>query len=129
MLMLLYRVPSVFAGYGDALLFDSNKQPKPAYYAVASALAAATVTGVSVTLAYFGVVTRRANRSVVSPSRITSHPKQSTSAIRCSVRWLGGEEFIQFLCSFIALKAFGLRHSSTTEVCLQLYNFGAISDL
>ncbi|KAF8313690.1 endo-1,4-B-xylanase A [Clavulina sp. PMI_390] len=38
-------IPSVFSGYGDALLFDSNKQPKPAYYSVASALAAATVSG------------------------------------------------------------------------------------
>ncbi|KAF8713853.1 putative xylanase, Glycoside hydrolase family 10, partial [Rhizoctonia solani] len=36
-------VPSTFPGTGDALLFDSNKKPKPAYYAVADALAAATV--------------------------------------------------------------------------------------
>lgn len=43
----VHRIPSVFAGYGDALLFDSNKQPKPAYYSVAAALANATVTGVS----------------------------------------------------------------------------------
>ncbi|CAE7167973.1 unnamed protein product [Rhizoctonia solani] len=38
-------IPSVFPGQGDALLFDSNKQPKPAYYSVADALAAATVQG------------------------------------------------------------------------------------
>lgn len=38
-------IPSVFTGQGDALLFDSNKQPKPAYFSVASALASATVTG------------------------------------------------------------------------------------
>ncbi|KAG8885678.1 hypothetical protein FRB97_000121 [Tulasnella sp. 331] len=38
-------VPSTFAGEGDALLFDSNKQPKPAYYSVANVLAAATVSG------------------------------------------------------------------------------------
>lgn len=44
---LLPRIPGVFAGQGAALLFDSNKQPKPAYYAVADALAAATVQGVS----------------------------------------------------------------------------------
>ncbi|CAE6455139.1 unnamed protein product [Rhizoctonia solani] len=38
-------IPSVFPGQGDALLFDSNKKPKPAYYSVADALAAATVQG------------------------------------------------------------------------------------
>ncbi|CAE6334602.1 glycoside hydrolase family 10 [Rhizoctonia solani AG-1 IB] len=38
-------VPSTFPGTGDALLFDKNKNPKPAYYAVADALAAATVRG------------------------------------------------------------------------------------
>ncbi|KAG8912439.1 hypothetical protein FRC02_005994 [Tulasnella sp. 418] len=38
-------IPSVFSGQGAALLFDSNKVPKPAYYAVADALAAATVSG------------------------------------------------------------------------------------
>ncbi|KAG8748911.1 hypothetical protein FRC12_013719 [Ceratobasidium sp. 428] len=38
-------IPSVFAGQGAALLFDENKKPKPAYYAVADALAAATVQG------------------------------------------------------------------------------------
>ncbi|KAG9034570.1 hypothetical protein FRB95_013023 [Tulasnella sp. JGI-2019a] len=37
-------VPSTFSGQGDALLFDSNKQPKPAYYSVANALAAATTS-------------------------------------------------------------------------------------
>lgn len=42
-----FRIPSVFAGQGAALLFDANKQPKAAYYAVADALAAATVQGVS----------------------------------------------------------------------------------
>lgn len=46
------RIPSVFSGYGDALLFDSNKQPKPAYYAVASALAAATTSGVRAILPF-----------------------------------------------------------------------------
>jgi len=38
-------VPSAFPGYGEALLFDSNKNPKPAYFAVAEALGKATVTG------------------------------------------------------------------------------------
>ncbi|KDQ12653.1 glycoside hydrolase family 10 protein [Botryobasidium botryosum FD-172 SS1] len=38
-------VPSTFPGEGAALLFDANKSPKPAYYAVANALAAATVKG------------------------------------------------------------------------------------
>ncbi|KAG8686614.1 hypothetical protein FRC09_014025 [Ceratobasidium sp. 395] len=38
-------IPSVFPGQGAALLFDENKKPKPAYYAVADALAAATVQG------------------------------------------------------------------------------------
>ncbi|KAG8924961.1 hypothetical protein FRC02_010075 [Tulasnella sp. 418] len=38
-------IPSVFSGQGAALLFDDNKVPKPAYYAVADALAAATVSG------------------------------------------------------------------------------------
>ncbi|CAE6419819.1 unnamed protein product [Rhizoctonia solani] len=38
-------VPSTFSGQGEALLFDSKKQPKPAYYSVANALAAATVQG------------------------------------------------------------------------------------
>ncbi|KAG9044903.1 hypothetical protein FS837_007329 [Tulasnella sp. UAMH 9824] len=38
-------VPSTFSGQGAALLFDANKQPKPAYKAVADVLAAATVTG------------------------------------------------------------------------------------
>ncbi|KAG8859344.1 hypothetical protein FRB96_004559 [Tulasnella sp. 330] len=38
-------IPGVFAGQGDALLFDSNKQPKPAYYSTANVLAAATVSG------------------------------------------------------------------------------------
>ncbi|CAE6468061.1 unnamed protein product [Rhizoctonia solani] len=38
-------VPSDFPGQGNALLFDSNKQPKPAYYSVADALAAAAVQG------------------------------------------------------------------------------------
>nr|QNS31435.1 XYN9 [Ceratobasidium cereale] len=38
-------VPGTFPGTGAALLFDSNKEPKPAYYAVADALAAATVKG------------------------------------------------------------------------------------
>ncbi|CUA69520.1 endo-1,4-beta-xylanase [Rhizoctonia solani] len=38
-------IPSVFPGYSNALLFDSNKNPKPAYYSVADALAAATVRG------------------------------------------------------------------------------------
>ncbi|KAG9097094.1 Endo-1,4-beta-xylanase A, partial [Ceratobasidium sp. 392] len=38
-------IPSVFPGQGAALLFDENKKPKPAYYAVADALAAATVKG------------------------------------------------------------------------------------
>ncbi|CCO30091.1 hypothetical protein RSOLAG1IB_07504 [Rhizoctonia solani AG-1 IB] len=38
-------IPSVFPGQGEALLFDSKKQPKPAYYSVADALAAATVKG------------------------------------------------------------------------------------
>ncbi|KAG8763321.1 hypothetical protein FRC11_004753, partial [Ceratobasidium sp. 423] len=38
-------IPSVFPGQGDALLFDKNKKPKPAYYAVADALAGATVRG------------------------------------------------------------------------------------
>ncbi|KAF8713856.1 putative xylanase, Glycoside hydrolase family 10, partial [Rhizoctonia solani] len=38
-------VPSTFPGQGEALLFDKNKQPKPAYYSVADALAAATVKG------------------------------------------------------------------------------------
>ncbi|KAG9039218.1 hypothetical protein FRB95_011803 [Tulasnella sp. JGI-2019a] len=38
-------IPSVFPTQGDALLFDSNKQPKPAYYSVANVLAAATVKG------------------------------------------------------------------------------------
>ncbi|KAG8875539.1 hypothetical protein FRB98_007744 [Tulasnella sp. 332] len=37
-------VPSTFSGQGDALLFDSNKQPKPAYFSVADALAAATTS-------------------------------------------------------------------------------------
>ncbi|CUA71762.1 Endo-1,4-beta-xylanase C [Rhizoctonia solani] len=36
---------SVSPGYGNALLFDSNKKPKLAYYSVADALAAATVRG------------------------------------------------------------------------------------
>ncbi|CAE6455137.1 unnamed protein product [Rhizoctonia solani] len=38
-------IPSVFPGQGDALLFDKNKQPKPVYFAVADALAAAPVRG------------------------------------------------------------------------------------
>nr|QNS31430.1 XYN4 [Ceratobasidium cereale] len=38
-------IPSVFPGEGAALLFDANKKPKPAYYSVADALAAATVKG------------------------------------------------------------------------------------
>ncbi|CAE6414484.1 unnamed protein product [Rhizoctonia solani] len=38
-------IPSVSPGYGNALLFDSNKKPKLAYYSVADALAAATVRG------------------------------------------------------------------------------------
>ncbi|QRV80369.1 endo-beta-1,4-xylanase [Ceratobasidium sp. AG-Ba] len=38
-------IPGVFPGTGAALLFDENKKPKPAYYAVADALAAATVNG------------------------------------------------------------------------------------
>jgi len=38
-------IPSVFPEEGAALLFDEHKQPKPAYYAVADALAAATVKG------------------------------------------------------------------------------------
>ncbi|KAG8736697.1 hypothetical protein FRC10_009042 [Ceratobasidium sp. 414] len=38
-------IPGVFPGQGAALLFDANKKPKPAYYAVADALAAATVKG------------------------------------------------------------------------------------
>lgn len=38
-------VPSTFSGQGAALLFDSEKQPKPAYYSVANALAAATTQG------------------------------------------------------------------------------------
>ncbi|KAG9007353.1 hypothetical protein FRB90_009433 [Tulasnella sp. 427] len=38
-------VPSTFSGQGAALLFDANKQPKPAYKAVADVLAAATVSG------------------------------------------------------------------------------------
>ncbi|CAE6462743.1 unnamed protein product [Rhizoctonia solani] len=38
-------IPSVFPGQGNALLFDSNKKPKPAYYSVADALGAATVRG------------------------------------------------------------------------------------
>ncbi|KIO31595.1 glycoside hydrolase family 10 protein, partial [Tulasnella calospora MUT 4182] len=38
-------VPSVFSGQGAALLFDANKQPKPAYKAVADVLAAATING------------------------------------------------------------------------------------
>ncbi|QRV80368.1 endo-beta-1,4-xylanase [Ceratobasidium sp. AG-Ba] len=38
-------IPSVFPGQGEALLFDANKKPKLAYYAVADALAAATVQG------------------------------------------------------------------------------------
>ncbi|KAB5594566.1 Glycosyl hydrolase family 10 domain-containing protein [Ceratobasidium theobromae] len=38
-------IPSVFSGQGAALLFDANKKPKPAYYSVADALAAATVQG------------------------------------------------------------------------------------
>lgn len=41
-----FRIPGVFTGQGAALLFDANKQPKPAYYAVADALAAATIQGV-----------------------------------------------------------------------------------
>ncbi|KAG9047074.1 hypothetical protein FS837_003111 [Tulasnella sp. UAMH 9824] len=38
-------IPDVFPTQGDALLFDSNKDPKPAYYAVADALKAAKVKG------------------------------------------------------------------------------------
>ncbi|KAG8706054.1 hypothetical protein FRC08_001302 [Ceratobasidium sp. 394] len=38
-------IPSVFSGQGAALLFDANKKPKPAYYSVADALAAATIKG------------------------------------------------------------------------------------
>ena len=38
-------IPSVFSTQGAALLFDADNQPKPAYYTVASALAAATVSG------------------------------------------------------------------------------------
>ncbi|KAF8600924.1 endo-1,4-beta-xylanase A precursor [Ceratobasidium sp. AG-I] len=38
-------IPSVFPTQGAALLFDANKKPKPAYYSVADALAAATVKG------------------------------------------------------------------------------------
>ncbi|KAG8948036.1 hypothetical protein FRC04_010078 [Tulasnella sp. 424] len=38
-------VPSTFSGQGAALLFDANKQPKPAYKAVADVLAAATISG------------------------------------------------------------------------------------
>ncbi|KAF8600922.1 glycoside hydrolase [Ceratobasidium sp. AG-I] len=38
-------IPSVFPGQGAALLFDESEKPKPAYYAVADALAAATVKG------------------------------------------------------------------------------------
>ncbi|KAG8903104.1 hypothetical protein FRC00_000324, partial [Tulasnella sp. 408] len=38
-------VPSTFSGQGAALLFDSNKNPKPAYKAVADVLAAATING------------------------------------------------------------------------------------
>ncbi|KIO33351.1 glycoside hydrolase family 10 protein [Tulasnella calospora MUT 4182] len=36
-------IPGVFPTQGDALLFDTNKDPKPAYYAVADALKAAKV--------------------------------------------------------------------------------------
>ncbi|KAG8999451.1 hypothetical protein FRB93_013190 [Tulasnella sp. JGI-2019a] len=38
-------IPSAFKTQGDALLFDSNKQPKLAYYSVAAALTAMTVQG------------------------------------------------------------------------------------
>ncbi|KAG8924959.1 hypothetical protein FRC02_010073 [Tulasnella sp. 418] len=38
-------IPGVFPAEGDALLFDANKKPKPAYYAVAEALEAATISG------------------------------------------------------------------------------------
>lgn len=38
-------IPGVFPTQGDALLFDTNKNPKPAYYAVADALKAAKTIG------------------------------------------------------------------------------------
>ncbi|KAG9013117.1 hypothetical protein FRB90_006226 [Tulasnella sp. 427] len=38
-------IPGVFPTQGDALLFDNDKNPKPAYYAVADALKAAKVHG------------------------------------------------------------------------------------
>jgi endo-1,4-beta-xylanase len=35
-------VPDTFSGQGDALIFDSNYQPKPAYYALQTALSSGT---------------------------------------------------------------------------------------
>ncbi|KAG8875538.1 hypothetical protein FRB98_007743 [Tulasnella sp. 332] len=77
-------IPSVFTGQGDALLFDSNKQPKPAYFSVASALASATVTG-HYTGPTASTTTGTASSTITSTVSLTSTSTVSSSTASATV--------------------------------------------
>ncbi|KAG8845582.1 hypothetical protein FRB96_002335 [Tulasnella sp. 330] len=77
-------IPSVFTGQGDALLFDSNKQPKPAYFSVASALASATVTG-HYTAPTASTTTGTASSTITSTVSLTSTSTVSSSTASATV--------------------------------------------
>ncbi|KAL5627265.1 hypothetical protein BROUX41_003418 [Berkeleyomyces rouxiae] len=67
-------IPSTFPGTGDALLFDSNLEPKPAYYSVSAVLARGGFTTVTVVASTSATATATAAPMVLAAAASTPVP-------------------------------------------------------